>query len=164
MTPTPGKKTVASRSPLTNGTWVLVADGKKALLLENTGDAERPVLEVRRADRQDNPATRAQGTDRPGRFAGPGGGQHGTAAPTDWHQLAEDRFAHELAALLYRQAHAGGIDRLVLVAAPRLLGELRKALHAEVTARVVAELALDLTGQPVDEIARRIAAAAATRG
>lgn len=160
MAAQPGiEKTSKSRSPLTNGTWVLVADGGKALLLENVGDAEMPLLEVRREAAQDNPPTSAQGTDRPGRFNDPGSAHRSTAEPTDWHQLAEDRFAHDLAEMLYARAHAGRFDRLIVTAAPKVLGELRKVLHKEVAGRIMAEVALDLTNHPVDEIARRVAAA-----
>ena len=110
------------RSPLTNGTFVLIADGEKALLCENVGDAERPVLEVRREAQSDNPPTRAQGTDRPGRFQDGPAVQRSAVADTDWHRLAKDRFADDLSAMLYRRAHAHRFDRLILVAAPQTLG------------------------------------------
>ena len=35
---------------LKTGTWVVIADGEKALFLENTMDAEDPYLVVRRID------------------------------------------------------------------------------------------------------------------
>ncbi len=49
------------------GAWVLVGDGKKALLLHNEGDNE--ILDLRRLDVEQpvNPATRDQGSDAPGR-------------------------------------------------------------------------------------------------
>jgi protein required for attachment to host cells len=157
MTPRPGTKTSKPRSPLTNGTWVLVADGNKALLLENVGDAELPVLEVRREDEQDNPATHEQGTDRPGRMNDSGPGQRSAFQDTDWHRLAEDRFAHDLADMLTRRAHDRRFERLIVAAAPKVLGELRKTIHSEVADRIVAEVALNLTNHPVDEIAKRVA-------
>jgi protein required for attachment to host cells len=159
MTPTPGIKTSKSTSLLTHGTWVLVADGAKALLLENVGDAEFPILEVRREDAQDNPPTHAQGTDRPGRLSDGPSGHVSAVQDTDWHQLAEDRFAHDLADMLKARAEALRIGRLIVAAAPKVLGELRKVMHKQVAGLVVAELPLDLTNHPVDEIAERIAAA-----
>ena len=39
-----------------------------------------------------------------------------------------------------------------MVAAPQVLGNLRGSMHKEVTDRVVAELPLNLTNHPVDEI------------
>ena len=78
------------------GTWVLVADGEKFLLLRNVGNRARVALEVIDPGAVDNPPTRAQGTDRPGRLdhaaAGPS-----TVQETDWHRLEKERFAKDLA-------------------------------------------------------------------
>ena len=156
MTPGPVQKVTRNTSPLTNGTWVLVADGAKALLMENIGDADRPVLEVRRADHNENPATGDQGSDRPGRLSGSSGTIRSGVAETDWHQFEKSRFAKGLSDMLYRRAHRDGFSRLIVVAAPRVLGALRKDLHKEVQARIIAEVPLDLTNHPVDEIAHHV--------
>lgn len=145
-------------SGLENGTWVLVADGEKALFLVNATDAENPHLEVRREKHQDNPPDREQGTDRPGRFADSGVGQRSAVQETDWHQLAKDRFADELAGMLYKSAHRGDFDRLVIVAPPRTLGELRSKMHAEVAEKVVAEIDKTLTNHPLTEIEKLVKA------
>lgn len=137
---------------LTNGTWVLLADGEKALFLRNDLDAINPDLNVVRHEAQDNPASHAQGTHRPGRRADTGTGQRSAMADTDWHALAKDRFADEMADLLYRYAHGGAFGRIVLVAPSPVLGELRDKLHKEVTGRVVAELPKDLTNHPLDKV------------
>lgn len=137
--------------------WVLVADGEKALILRNEGDAEYPNLQVTRLIEQDNPATHEQGTDRPGRFSDGPSVHRSAVQETDWHRLAEERFARDLADRLYKAAHAGRFDRLILVAPPRTLGELRDALHKEVRARVIAEIDKDLTNHPVHEIEKIVA-------
>ena len=54
---------------LKHGLWVVVADGEKALFLENDGDTQYPDLQVVQEMEQENPATREQGSDRPGRFS-----------------------------------------------------------------------------------------------
>jgi protein required for attachment to host cells len=146
---------------LAHGTWVLVADGEKALFLRNAADAETPHLVVVSKEAQDNPKDSAQGTSAPGRRGDTGPGQRSALADTDWHRLAKDRFAADLAERLHALAHRRAFDRIVLVADPRLLGALRGALHAEVRARVVGELGADLTGAPVDAIERRVAEALA---
>ena len=51
------------------GAWILVADGKKALLLRNDGEELYPNLHVIKKSVQENPATHVQGTDRPGSLA-----------------------------------------------------------------------------------------------
>ncbi len=143
---------------LANGDWVLIADGEKALFLENVGDADYPVLEVRREEAQENPPDREQGTDRPGRFNDGPSVQRSAVQETDWHRLAKDRFADDLADILYRQAHKGRFRRIVLVAAPGTLGELRGHLHKEVVDRVVGEIDKVLTNHPLDEVEKIVKA------
>src|SRR5713101_1903162 len=46
---------------------ILVGDGQKALFLRNRGSAQHVDLVVERILERDNPPTREQGTDRPGR-------------------------------------------------------------------------------------------------
>ena len=137
---------------LTNGTWVLIADGEKALFLRNRVDAIAPTLDVVRKNENDNPSNMAQATDRPGRKHDSGVGQRSAMEDTDWHRLSKERFAHELADILYTYAHRGAFDRIVLVAAPHVLGDLRDHLHKEVRDRVVAEVAKDLTHHPLDKV------------
>ena len=137
---------------LTKGTWVLIADGEKALFLENAVDAQDPDLNVVRLEAQDNPSDRAQSANRPGRMPDTGPGQRSALDDTDWHLLAKERFARDLADILYDRAHAGAFERIVLVAPPKTLGELRDALHKEVQDRVVGELAKDFTNHPLDEV------------
>jgi protein required for attachment to host cells len=138
--------------------WVVVADGSKALFLRNSGDEKFPQLEVFREEEQENPPTHEQGTHRPGRMPSGGNGHRSAVADTDWHQLAEDRFAKDLAGILYRQAHKHNYKDLVLVAAPSVLGEMRKELHKEVSDKIVAEIDKDLTNHPVDQIEKLVLA------
>lgn len=141
---------------LPRGAWVVVADAEKALFLQNVGEADHPHLQVRRKEEHENPPTREQGTDKPGRFNDTGPGQKSAWATADWHQLEKDRFAADLARLLYLRAHAGRFDRLVIVAAPDVLGALRPALHKEVTDRLIATIPKGLTHEPLDVLERRL--------
>ena len=137
---------------LTNGTWVLIADGEKALFLRNRVDAIAPTLDVVRKSENDNPSNLEQSTDRPGRKQDAGAGQRSAMEDTDWHRLSKERFAHDLADILYTYAHRGAFDRIVVVAAPHVLGDLRDQLHKEVRDKVVAEVAKDLTHHPLDKV------------
>ncbi|MBE9635565.1 host attachment protein [Salipiger mangrovisoli] len=137
---------------LSNGTWVLVADGEKALFLRNDVDERDPDLNVVRIETQENPPDREQSANRPGRMADGGPGQKSALDDTDWHELAKERFADELAEILYKLAHKGRFERIVLVAPPATLGELRAKLHKEVSSKVVAELDKTLTNHPLDKI------------
>jgi protein required for attachment to host cells len=132
--------------------YVLVADGAKMLFFRNEGDAENINLKVVAAEQQADLADRDIKTDTAGQKpagAGPGGS---TAGEADFHQQAEDRFAAEAAERINRAALANEFETLIIVAAPKTLGELRKHYHKQVEAKISAEIAKDLTGHSVDKI------------
>ncbi len=142
-----------------HGAWVLVGDGEKALFLVNQGDAVHPVLETLRVMENHNPPTREQGTDAPGRFPDGSGPHRSAVQNTDWHEIEKHRFAKEVADFLYKAAHANRFSKLVVVAPPKTLGDLRREFHDEVTERVVAEIGKDLTNQPPHKIEEHLATA-----
>ncbi|MEX0407728.1 host attachment family protein [Aquibium sp. LZ166] len=146
-----------SAMKLEHDTWVLVADGEKALFLRNEGDDVYPHLQVIREEHHANPPTREQGTDRPGRLNDASGEHRSAVADTDWHQIEKERFADEIAERLYKLAHKGRFEKIVLVAQPQVLGEMRKKLHKEVADRVVGEVAKTLTNHTVIEIEKNLA-------
>ncbi len=76
----------------------------------------------------------------------------------DWHHIAKERFANEIAKALYHHAHANLFERLIIIAPPKILGKLRKAFHPEVLERIAAEIPKELTSHPVSEIGKLIAA------
>ena len=141
-----------------NGSFVVVADGKKMLFFRNEGDSEFLKLQVERKREQDNPPTREQKTDEAGRSFPSSGPGHHAYSETDFHQLEEDRFAAETAELLKKRALQNDFESLIVVAPPRTLGELRKHYHKEVEKRLSGEIAKDLTGHPVEQIEKIIAA------
>lgn len=143
---------------LRQGTWVLVADSEKALLLENETDHADPHLKVVKKETQDNPSDYEQSANRPGRMHDGGPGHKSAVDDTDWHELAKERFASDIADLLYGHAHKGNFDDIILVASPAVLGDLRDELHQEVTAKVVAEIDKTLTNHPLDEIEKIVKA------
>ena len=65
---------------------------------------------------------------------------------TDPKRAELQRFARHLAGELDAALAAGRFDDLVLVAGPRLLGELRDALPKRVAERVRQDIAKDLAG------------------
>ena len=72
---------------------------------------------------QDNPPTREQGSDRPGRYNDGPSVHRSAVEDTDWHRLGKERFADEIAERLYKLAHRGDFDEIVLIAPPLVLGE-----------------------------------------
>jgi protein required for attachment to host cells len=137
---------------------VFVGDGRKALFLRNAGDEKFPNLKTERVFNDDNPATREQGTDRPGRaFASGPAGRRAGMGQTDWHELEEQRFADMVAAAFEKLVRERRVDTLVIAAPPRTLAELRRAFHDDVKEKIVAEIDKDLTKHPVDQIEKHLA-------
>jgi protein required for attachment to host cells len=64
----------------------------------------------------------------------------------------EATFAKQLAHDLYRRAHLGEFDALVLVADPQTLGQIRPQLHKEVQSRLVGEHAKTMTKASIADI------------
>ncbi len=139
--------------------FVVVADGRKMLFFRNDGDDVNLNLIVVHAEEQDNPADRDQKTDAAGRASSTHGASGSAMGEVDLHQQEEDRFAAETANLLKRRALRGDFQKLIVVAPPRTLGELRKHYHKEVVSRLEGELAKDLTGHPVADIEKILIAA-----
>ena len=143
---------------ISHNALVLIGDGQKALFLRNKCTAHQVRLEVEQVLQQDNPATREQGTDRPGRSASSVGTARSAVEEVDWHHIAKERFAGDVAEALYRHAHENRFDKLVVIAPAKILGNLRKAFHAEVTDKIVGEIAKELTSHPIPQIERLVAA------
>ena len=128
-----------------NEALILVGDGEKALFLRNKGSREDVRLKVENILWHDNPASHEQGTDEPGRAFASVGTARSAMDETDWHQLGEERFVTEVARRLNTLAQAKRFDALVVVAPPKVLGQLRKEFHKEVTDRITGELPKELT-------------------
>ena len=136
--------------------WVVVCDGRKWLILQNKGDAELLNLVIREERTAENPPTRDQGSDRPGRARSPVGGARSAVGQTDWHDQAEHDFLAALAQHLDKAAKAGEVRDIVLVAPPRALGMIRPQLSAAVTRLVRGTIDKDYAGMPVADIEKRL--------
>jgi protein required for attachment to host cells len=139
--------------------FVFVGDGRKALFLRNAGDEKFPNLVTERVFTDENPPTHEQGSDRGGRaFASAHATSRSAMETTDWHEIEEHRFAQRVSAALETLVRERGAPKLVIVAPPRTLADLRHALHPDVKALIVGEIDKDLTKHPVWEIERHILA------
>jgi protein required for attachment to host cells len=135
-----------------NNAWVLVGDGRKALFLRNDGDAD--LLDLRRISVRldDNPLTHEQGADAPGRAVQSVGSARSSVETTDWHELEMHRFAASVAGEIDEAVRAGVCKEIVLVAPPKVLGDLRQQLSGEAQKRVKGEVAKDLTHHRIGQI------------
>ena len=79
------------RAHVPHNALILVGDGQKALFLRNKGSPQRVRLVVERILERDNPPTREQGTDRPGRATASLGVARSAMQEADWHHIAKER-------------------------------------------------------------------------
>jgi protein required for attachment to host cells len=136
--------------------YVFVGDGRKALVLRNEGDAQFLDLKTERVFTDKNPPTHEQGADRPGRAHSSVGPGRSSVTQTDWHDLEEHKFAHDVAAALEKVVRERKVEALIIVAPPRALADLRRAFHDDVKKKIVAEIDKDLTRHPVDDIEKHL--------
>jgi protein required for attachment to host cells len=141
-----------------HGDWVVVCDGKKALLLENTGDEKFLNLKTKEVHEHPDPKTHEQGTDAPGRSFSSVGNNRSAMEQTDWHEQAEQRFLQSLVAHLDVAVNGGKAKNLIVVAPPRALGVLRQAYSHKVRSVLRGEIDKDFVRLPVHEIERHLAA------
>ncbi len=129
---------MAQRIP--EGTVVVVADGGSARVFANV--AEKGGLQLHQL--MDLQSAEGQG---------PSG-----AVPADMSlaQLDEATFAKQLASQLNEGALNNRYAHLLLVADPATLGRLRPLLHKETQARLLGDMAKDLTNAPLADIQRAL--------
>ena len=138
------------------GEWLVVCDGRKALILENVGDRRFPSLKAREVLEHEDAPTHDQGSGPPGRVHASVGHARSSVEQTDWHDEAERAFLSRLASRLNAAITAGETGGLHVVAAPRALGMIRNAYSPAVRKAVKTELDKDLVKQPLDEIERQL--------
>ena len=126
-------------SMIPHNTLVVVADGRAARLFRNQGDES--ALKLHQTELLDT----SDALD-----SGPSGSQ-----PRD-NDVGEAAFVKVLADRINRSALRNGFDHIVLVADPSTLGEIRKQLHKEVDARMIADVAKDWTNTPLEQIEKAL--------
>ncbi len=138
-------------------TWIAVVDGSRGRVFLRTG-RKSPLVQVTSYEHLPSTMpTRELGADRPGRVHDSSDvGRHAMEPRVDWHQAEKTRFAESIAAVLNNGRADGDFEKLVLVAPPRTLGELRAALDKPTRASISAELNKDLTGERADQLAKRL--------
>lgn len=124
------------------GALVAVVDGEKIALFENTGQQDIQL------SAKPTPTIEERASGAAGRIS--------SEANPDNDTQAEDGFAMGVADVLNKMVLTNKVEHLLVIAAPKTLGQLRKGWHKETEARLVGELAKDLTGHSVEQIAAAI--------
>ena len=125
---------------LPHNTTVAVVDGQSLNLFHNGGHESELALKA-----APSPVLHAGNAGSGGRH------QSSSGNPDNSHQ-SEDAFAAAAAGWLNRQVLDGKIEALVVIAAPKTLGELRKHYHKQLEAVLEGELSKDLVGRPIAEV------------
>ncbi|WP_320199769.1 host attachment family protein [Agrobacterium sp. rho-13.3] len=128
-------------------TVVAVADGEKLSLFKNEGDAQNVKLKAL-PDADVDSSKIASGARHSSSSANP-----------DDSQQDEDGFSAGIAEMLNKKVLGGNIKGLIVVAAPRTLGEMRKGYHKSLSDVLLGELDKDLTGHSIQDIEKALAAA-----
>ena len=139
-------------------TWVVVADGAHARIFVNEGVGkgvqeleDRAFVGSRLRDRDIQ-------ADKPGRaFDSHGEGRHSMEPRTDPHKHEEREFTRTVVEWIAAKSQEGQFDRLVLIAAPHALGDLRDLMPKTLASKVTAEIAKNLVRAPVADIESHLA-------
>lgn len=130
-------------------TWILVANGKTARVLENTGPGKG--LHALAGKVWYAPENVAFESEQGMTNNSVGRSKH-RMAPHNAPDKEDSAFAEELAMHLSQALVAGEFDNLVLTAAPKMLGLLRPALDAKLRTSVIAEVPKDLVKTPETDL------------
>lgn len=127
---------------------IALANGERLVILRNVGQPFEPKLE--KVSEPDLLLTNFSA-----------GVRHQDSAGQRNSSTDIDELAHGAAiAEWFNKATLNGArDPVVIAADPKTLGQIRQRLHQEMEARVVGELAKDLTNSPIPEIERVLAEA-----
>ncbi|PIO43758.1 host attachment protein, partial [Phyllobacterium zundukense] len=116
---------------LPKGATIAVADGEKFNLFQNVSEDAIPKLNALAEADVDTETNNASA------------GRKSSSANPDQGQANEDNFAAGIADLLNQRVLKGRITGLVIIAAPKALGELRKHYHKELVSILIGEISKD---------------------
>ena len=141
-------------------TWFILADGAKARILQRRASEPRSfAVIVHEESEEAQLPSHELATDRPGRsYESANPSRHAVQWKTDPHEAAKIQFEQRIADLVNRAAEQGLFDALVLVAPPRVLGEVRKALSPQAKELLIVEEGKDLLGLPEHTLTNRLTA------
>jgi protein required for attachment to host cells len=132
---------------MNNNTWILVAHRSGARLFENRGPGKGLNLIFDIYHPEGRLKNKDLDTDKPGRsFDSRGHGRHALSSEQEPTAHLAEQFAKQLSTMLDDGRNQQRYTKLVLVAEPRFLGNLRAALSATTAALITATIGKDLGG------------------
>lgn len=144
--------------------WILVANQAEARIYSSDQNTEKLVLVDTLANKEGTAHTRDLISDAPGRaFDSIGSGRHAMEPNTSIKDEQRRRFVKEMTEKLHAAYLKGAFTELVLLAAPDVLGAIRKSLKTDLKKTVVKEIPKDVIGQSDDKIRSQVVRAFALR-
>lgn len=138
---------------LTKNCRVLIADGARAFVFENIGDAINPRLELLTSIEAPAPPSRELGESRGGRVYASAGSNRSAMEVTDFHGMAEEAFIHKIADDFESARASGNFGDLIVVLPPKSLAHWREHQSAEISAITIAQIAKDYSKTPKAKLA-----------
>jgi protein required for attachment to host cells len=137
--------------------WYVIADGGRARFVErDENGAFRTVLSFVASDMHKRSSD--LGRDRPARVKESANtARHAVEPRRDLHEAAKEDFIALVAEEIAAEHGSGQFDRLVLVAPPKVLTELKQQLSKPLATLVVKDLQKDLTKVPDHDLAQHLA-------
>jgi protein required for attachment to host cells len=135
-------------------TWVLIADGARGRILAIDGHGtSRHLIEIQEFS-GDHSASHELLRDKPARvYESHGAARHAVQPKSDPHRALKHSFAGHIANVIAAHLGNAAFDKLIVVAAPVTLGDLRASFSDAVKAKITAEIDKDLTKIPNSAIA-----------
>ena len=144
--------------------WILVANQAEAQIYSSGQLPGNLLLVDVLANKEGTTYPRELISDAPGRaFNSTGSGRHAMEPNTGVKEEQRRRFVKEMADRLQAAHLKGDFAQLVLMAAPAVLGVIRKSLTAGLKKTVIKEIPKDVIGQDVGKIQSQLARAFALR-
>lgn len=142
---------------INHGTRVIVADSEKYLLLRNQGDTEFIDLRMVETGVRENPPTREQGSDRPGRVVLLNA-RRSALGNTDWHNEIKEESARELSTIISDLCANGDVSDMLVIADSKTLGRVKPKLSKPARAHIIRYLPKDLVNATIQDIETAIKA------
>ena len=144
--------------------WILVANQAEAQIYSSGQLPGNLLLVDVLANKEGTTHPRELISDAPGRaFNSTGSGRHAMEPNTGVKEEQRRRFVKEMADRLQAAHLKGDFAQLVLMAAPAVLGVIRKSLTVGLKNTVIKEIPKDVIGQDVGKIQSQLARAFALR-
>jgi len=144
--------------------WILVANQAEAQIFCSDRLPGALSLVKVLSNKEGTARSRDLVSDAPGRaFDSQGLGRHAMEPKTGVKEEQRRKFVKEMVEQLQTGRVRGDFNQLVLMAAPAVLGVIRKTLNPELERAVIKEVPKDLIGQGVDNIQSQLARAFALR-